>query len=458
MFPNVFPKQIANILSLSRIVGVAIIFWLTPYTNNLQEILVVLIYVAICFTDFADGWIARKLKVVSDFGKLLDPLADKILVLVLLPLLEMQTISSFPVFIILAREFAIMALRVWSAKDGTIVAARYSGKIKTTITLIVCGILFARVPVTPLILPAFLMPIELLRLWVFSWPATVYNVLIYAMVIVTIWSFFEYTEGFMWEQYVRRIGDEDKAKRMLRSLVPNTFSLINLLSGVIAIVLGFFEHYSFAVFFIFLGMICDSLDGKLARKLDASSVLGAKLDSKADVLTFGWAPAIIIFKVVSSFPEIYHVALPLHKVLGFLMGAMYFVCVYYRLRRFDDSGHGDFFDGIPSPIGAATCMVAILSPILSYPWFFLLLTIAISLLMISKIPYAHLDFASKTGLRYFIKPVQLFMLVCMIHIIARHFGYPVLGMLYPAELLFGFILIYVCSPISVKPPIITHTK
>ncbi|MBL6723338.1 MAG: CDP-alcohol phosphatidyltransferase family protein, partial [Candidatus Margulisbacteria bacterium] len=89
-------NQLANIISSLRIVGVGLIFWMTPYTTNLTQIVVILFYTVICLTDFLDGWISRKLKIESDIGKILDTVADKILVLLFLPLLEMQVITSFP--------------------------------------------------------------------------------------------------------------------------------------------------------------------------------------------------------------------------------------------------------------------------------------------------------------------------------------------------------------------------
>ena len=86
-----------------RIFGVGIIFWMTPYTTNVTQITVILLYTVICLTDFLDGWIARRLKIESELGKILDPLADKILVLLFLPLLEMQVITSFQ-FLLFWRE------------------------------------------------------------------------------------------------------------------------------------------------------------------------------------------------------------------------------------------------------------------------------------------------------------------------------------------------------------------
>ena len=136
-------SDLANMITFSRIVGVVFIFWLMPFMTEEMQLLTIVLYTVVSLTDFLDGWIARRFNIVSELGKVLDPLADKLLVLVFLPLLP-NAISAFPVFIVLAREFAIMGLRVFAAKYGDIIAANFSGKLKTGITLPVCGILFMR--------------------------------------------------------------------------------------------------------------------------------------------------------------------------------------------------------------------------------------------------------------------------------------------------------------------------
>ena len=144
---------------------------MTPYTTNVTQILVILFYTIICLTDYLDGWIARRLKIESELGKILDPLADKILVLLFLPLLEMQVITSFPVFIILAREFAMMGLRVYSVQNGgDSIPAQFTGKLKTALTFPVCGILFGIVPVQKVDIPVFYEPVQWLIDWVMVWP------------------------------------------------------------------------------------------------------------------------------------------------------------------------------------------------------------------------------------------------------------------------------------------------
>ena len=126
--------NIANLITFSRIFGVAYLFWLMPFASEKTQLVVIALFTLIALTDFLDGWLARRLKSVSELGKVLDPLADKILLLILLPLVSMGVIKPFPVFLIFAREFAVMGLRVLSAKHKFNVAASLSGKIKTGIT------------------------------------------------------------------------------------------------------------------------------------------------------------------------------------------------------------------------------------------------------------------------------------------------------------------------------------
>ena len=129
-------RDLPNVLTCSRIIGVACLFWFIPFQNERVQLWTIFIYIVISFTDQLDGWLARKFNMVSDLGKILDPLADKILILLFLPLLSMNVITSFPVFIILAREFSMMGLRVIAAKQNLIIPASPAGKLKTVFTLV----------------------------------------------------------------------------------------------------------------------------------------------------------------------------------------------------------------------------------------------------------------------------------------------------------------------------------
>lgn len=380
-------QQLANLITLTRIIGVGFIFWITPYHTSFWLIATVLLYILICVTDFFDGWVARKFNLVSDFGKVLDPLADKILVLVFLPLLEMQAISSFPVFIILAREFAIMAVRIVSAKEGTIIAANLSGKIKTAVTLPIVGILFARVPVTPSTnLPLFLKPLELLRVWIFNWPSWVFFVLIWTMVAVTIWSFIGYVASYIWNYYLKHKFKNDRraTKKAFMSLIPNSITFLNFSFGVLSIYFAFKDLFHFSCFLILAAILCDALDGKLARKLDVKSEFGAQMDTFADAVSFGLAPAAIIFN--TSF-----LPLPFSGPLSIGLAIGYAGSVIFRLVRFSQAGHQSSFDGLPSPIGAAVVILASVSHFLSTPIVLVGVIVAVAALMASTITYPHLE-------------------------------------------------------------------
>jgi CDP-diacylglycerol--glycerol-3-phosphate 3-phosphatidyltransferase len=95
------------------------------------------LFAAASLTDALDGWIARKYSLVTNFGKLMDPLADKLLVVsALVCLVELGEIPAWMVIVILAREFAVTGLRSVAASEGVVIAAGLSGKLKTVFQMI----------------------------------------------------------------------------------------------------------------------------------------------------------------------------------------------------------------------------------------------------------------------------------------------------------------------------------
>lgn len=95
------------------------------------------VFILASLTDFADGYIARHYNQVSDFGKFLDPLADKLLVVAaMLIFVEWNRMPSWAVMVVLAREFAVSGLRMVAASSGAVLAAAWSGKIKTAVTMV----------------------------------------------------------------------------------------------------------------------------------------------------------------------------------------------------------------------------------------------------------------------------------------------------------------------------------
>ncbi len=116
------------------------------------------IFIIASLTDLLDGKIARKYNLVTNFGKFMDPLADKMLVCsALICLVELNRISSWMVIIIVVRDFVISGFRLVAAESGRVIAANYWGKFKTASQMIMICLLIAdiRVGFLPLITEAF---------------------------------------------------------------------------------------------------------------------------------------------------------------------------------------------------------------------------------------------------------------------------------------------------------------
>lgn len=95
------------------------------------------VFLVASLSDFADGYIARHYNQVSDFGKFMDPLADKVLVLAALSMfVEWNVMPAWVLIIVLAREFAVSGLRLVAVDNGRVIAAAWSGKIKTASTMV----------------------------------------------------------------------------------------------------------------------------------------------------------------------------------------------------------------------------------------------------------------------------------------------------------------------------------
>ena len=247
----------------------------------------------------------------------------------------------------------------------------------------------------------------------------------------------------IWQKYLKRAQeDETRARQLLKCLIPNAFSFLNLSCGIMAIVLSIAGYLYPAVALILIGIFCDALDGRLARRLNAFSRFGETLDSKADMITFGVAPAVVIFESI----RYVHPSFVGSLYAGFL-GIIFFGSVFYRLRRFSRGGHSQFFDGLPSPIGAAIVILAAISLWMSSPWIVALLTCAISGLMVSRIQYAHLEIASRHPILKWCRiPTLILMAISIFNLFRPAYH----DQFHHYELLLGFIFIYVLSPLFVK--------
>ena len=100
------------------------------------------ILVAASLTDYIDGYIARKNNMVTDFGKFMDPLADKLLVCsAMICLIELDRLAAWIVIVIIAREFIISGFRLVASDNGVVIAASYWGKFKTTFQMLMVIVL-----------------------------------------------------------------------------------------------------------------------------------------------------------------------------------------------------------------------------------------------------------------------------------------------------------------------------
>lgn len=140
--------NLPNKLTLLRVALIPffVLFLLCQFTK-VNILIALAIFVAASFTDLLDGKIARKYNLVTNFGKFLDPLADKALVMAaLVAFIELDWCSSVPVIIILFREFMVSALRlVVKSGDGVVIQAGWFGKIKTAVTMVsIVMIMFLR--------------------------------------------------------------------------------------------------------------------------------------------------------------------------------------------------------------------------------------------------------------------------------------------------------------------------
>ena len=126
------PKNMANHLTIGRVLMIPVFLVLMYVDFPGSRYWALGVYIVACLTDFADGYIARHYNQVSDFGKFMDPLADKLLVCsALICMIELDRLPAWFVIIIIAREFIISGFRLIAAENGVVIAANYWGKFKT---------------------------------------------------------------------------------------------------------------------------------------------------------------------------------------------------------------------------------------------------------------------------------------------------------------------------------------
>lgn len=141
--------NLPNKLTLFRVVLIPffVFFLLAPYFEGYGNYIAVTIFIVASLTDMLDGKIARKYNLVTNFGKFMDPLADKLLVCsAMICLISTGQLPVWIVIIIISREFIISGFRLIASDNGVVIAASYWGKFKTTFQMLMVIVLIIDIP------------------------------------------------------------------------------------------------------------------------------------------------------------------------------------------------------------------------------------------------------------------------------------------------------------------------
>ncbi|MEI7811274.1 MAG: CDP-diacylglycerol--serine O-phosphatidyltransferase [Ignavibacteria bacterium] len=200
--------------------------------------------------------------------------------------------------------------------------------------------------------------------------------------------------------------------RITRSVIPNIFTALNMFSGFVSIVYAGEGKFIIASWFIIIGAIFDTFDGIIARLTNSSSKFGVELDSLSDLVSFGVAPAFLIY---TSFLKQY-------GAMGIVISSLLMIFGGLRLARFNVELTGfdkSYFTGLPVPSSAITLASFVISyykdGIFPRPssGFIIPLVFLLSLLMVSKIRYESLPKFTLNGIKE--KPVlSAFILISII--------------------------------------------
>jgi CDP-diacylglycerol---serine O-phosphatidyltransferase len=215
-------------------------------------------------------------------------------------------------------------------------------------------------------------------------------------------------------------------------MLPNGFTLMNLFFGVLAIVTAARGDHARAVWFIIWGAVCDAIDGRVARATNTGSRFGEELDSLVDAISFGFAPAILMYFAVLR-----------KDGLDWIFVFLYSACAVMRLARFNVEQAGrkkTYYHGLPSPVAGGVLATyfwfsqtafyneTIISDL---PWHTMVrfLMAGLGFLMISNVPYPVIPTFNLKTFRGAIGLIAVIGLVFGLIFLPKDFFFPV-GMLY----------------------------
>lgn len=182
-----------NKLTLLRVLLVPAFVLLFYWQFPAHYLIATLVFVAAAITDAVDGHLARKNNQITDFGKFLDPLADKVLVVTALAcFLQQQKMNIVCFLLIVAREFMVSALRLVVANKGTVVPASFAGKLKTAFTMVAL--------ITAMVYWSFRLDFHAFGLAipdvVYTGAEVLLQILFWIAAVLTVWSGAEYLKAY----------------------------------------------------------------------------------------------------------------------------------------------------------------------------------------------------------------------------------------------------------------------
>ncbi|ENN86295.1 CDP-diacylglycerol/serine O-phosphatidyltransferase [Rhizobium freirei PRF 81] len=189
-------------------------------------------------------------------------------------------------------------------------------------------------------------------------------------------------------------NDEARGPRLreipLRLIVPNMITVLAICAGLTGIRLAFENRYELAVAAVLVAAFLDGIDGRVARLMKATSKFGAQMDSLADIVNFGVAPALVVYVFL----------LDQARSLGWIAALIYTIAAGLRLARFNvmaerehkASWQSEYFVGVPAPAGAMLVLLPVylgflgLTPDRSFAYWGAAYTVVIGFLLVSRLP------------------------------------------------------------------------
>ena len=139
--------NLPNKLTLLRIIMIPVFVVLLYLDFPFNNLVALAVFILASITDTLDGYIALKYNLITDFGKFMDPIADKLLVTAaMLVFVDWHMMPAWVVIVVVAREFIVSALRLVAANNGRVIAAGWSGKVKTASTMVCICIMLLGLP------------------------------------------------------------------------------------------------------------------------------------------------------------------------------------------------------------------------------------------------------------------------------------------------------------------------